>query len=371
MKTWFRLRAARTTAELRLYDEIGAWGITSKDLLAQLDALGQITTLTVRINSPGGDVFDALAIHNALSRHPARVVAHIDALCASAATLIALAADEVRMADNALFMIHEPWTVSMGNSAELLKQSDLLDTTAENIVGIYARKTGADPAEVRDWMRAETWYTAEQALAAGFIDAIDEPLKMAALISHNLAQFRNRPSEKLPMTDPTPVPETPDTPELTVPTPLPDPIPEPEALTAPTIARMCNDAKLAALTPVLLATPHTEAQVKTRITQAQAVRQICTVARQPEKAETLILEGADETAAKLACWDALIARAEAAPVDNSVPAPIADHLPLDERCAAEWQRNPALRAEFGALATYTAYARAHADGKAKTYGGKA
>lgn len=371
MKTWYRLRAARTTAELRLYDEIGAWGITSKNLVAELDALGEITTLTVRINSPGGDVFDALAIHNALSRHPARVVVHIDALCASAATLIALAADEVRMADNGMFMIHEPWTVSMGNSAELLKQSDLLDTTAENIVGIYARKTGMDPTELRDLMRAETWYTAEQALAAGFVDAIDEPLKMAALISHNLNQFRNRPLEKLPMTDPTPVPETPDTPKLTAPTPPPEPIMEPEALAGPTLARMCNDAKLAALTPVLLATPHTETQAKARIAQAQGVRQICTVARQPEKAEALILEGATETDAKLACWNALIARAEAAPVDNSVPAPIADHLPLDERCAAEWQRSPELRAEFGTLAIYTAYTRAQTSGRVKTYGGRA
>lgn len=365
MKTWYRLRAARKTAELLIYEEIGGWGIKSKDLIEKLDALGAITTLTVRINSPGGDVFEALNIHNALTRHSARVTVHIDALCASAATLVALAADEVRMADNGMFMIHEPWTVSMGNSAELLKQSDLLDTVAENVVSIYARKTGLDPAEVRDLMRAETWYTAEQALAAGFIDAIDEPLKLAALISHDLSHFKKQPVEQSPMTDETTAPETPDVPE----TPTPDPIPEPEALTAPTIARMCNDAKLAALTPVLLATPHTEAQVKTRITQAQAVRQICAAARQPERAEALILEGADETAAKLACWDALIARAKAAPVDNSVPAPIADHLPLDERCAAEWQRSPELRAEFGTLAVYQAYSRHLAAGRIKLYGG--
>lgn len=360
MKTWYRLRAARKSAELLLYEEIGAFGVSSKYLVAQLESLGEITDLTVRINSPGGDVFDALAIHNALSRHPARVVACIDALCASAATLVALAADEVRMADNGMFMIHEPWTVSMGNSAELLKKSDLLDTIAQQIVGIYTRKTGADPDTVREWMRAETWYTAEQALAAGFVDVIDEPMKMAALISHNLSQFKNFHSEKLPMTD--------QTPELEAPTP--DPIPEPDALPAPTIARMCNTAKLAVLTPVFLSEPHTEAQVKARLKRAAAVRQICAAARQPEKADALILADADEITAKAACWDALIARSEAALIDNSLPAPLPDHLPLDERCAAEWQRSPELRDEFETLDIYTAYIRAKTSGRVKTYGGK-
>jgi len=225
-KPWYRLRAARKTAELLLYQEIGLGGQTSKDLVERLDALGALDEITVRINSPGGDVFDALAIHQTLSRHPARVVVTVDALCASAATLVALAGDEIRMAENALWMIHEPWTVAMGNSADLLKQSDLLDTVAEQIVSIYVRRTGLTGEEIRDLMRAETWYTAAQALAAGFVDAIDAPLRLAALIRHPLNRFHNLPKEKMTMTE-TALPDLEIT-EVRDPTPTPEPIPEPE-----------------------------------------------------------------------------------------------------------------------------------------------
>ena len=318
MKTWYRLRAARQTAELFLYDEIGGWGINSKDLITQLDDLGTITALTVRINSPGGDVFDALAIHNALNRHPARVTVCIDALCASAATLVALAADEVRMADNAMFMIHEPWTVAMGNSADLLKQSDLLDTVAEQIVNIYARKTGAEPTEVRDWMRTETWYTAEQALAAGFIDAIDEPLKLAALIRHPLTAFKHPPETPMALDAVTPetiaVPETPDAPDV------PETPPAPVALDPVIVSQLCLTANEPALIPHLLkAGIKTEGGVRNALASAQAVRKICAIAKTPELADGLIASGASPDQAKLITWNTLAARDEAAPVDPTPP----------------------------------------------------
>lgn len=322
MKTWFRLRAARKTAELLIYAEIGAWGINSKDLLAQLTALGD-AALTVRINSPGGDVFDALAIYNALIRHPARVTVHIDALCASAATLVALAADEVRMADNAQFMVHEPWTVAMGNNAELLKQADLLDSVAEQIVTIYARKTGADPADIRDWMRAETWYTAEQALAAGFIDAIDEPLKMAALMIHDLSRFKNRPSEILPMTDETVIPETPEIPDTPATPDTPDTPETPEApqtLDPVIVSQLCLAAQEPDLIPLLLKVRvTTETGVKTALASAKAIREICAVAKTPELADGLIASGSSPEQAKLVTWDTLVARSEQQPIDNAAP----------------------------------------------------
>lgn len=346
MKTWYRLRAARKSAELLLYEEIGAFGVSSKYLVAQLESLGEITDLTVRINSPGGDVFDALAIHNALSRHPARVVACIDALCASAATLVALSSDEVRMADNGQFMIHEPWTVAMGNSAELLKQSDLLDTIAQQIVGIYTRKTGADPDTVREWMRAETWYTAEQALAAGFVDVIDEPFRLAALISHSLTQFRNRPLEKLPMTDETTVAATPD-----IPVPAPDPTPEPTQEPAPepvsdaadqvAISQMCLEQKEPGLIPLLLASRLNAAQVQARIDTAREIRQICARVHLPELADGLISSGQSAEQAKVITWNALAARSEQNPVDGTPP----DRKTAITRATLE-TLTPQARAEF-------------------------
>lgn len=326
MKTWYRLRAARKTAELLIYDEIGAWGKTSATLLNELAALGDLTTINVRINSPGGDVFEALAMHNALTRHPAQIITHVDALCASAATFILLAGDEVRMADNAMMMIHEPWTIAGGNAEAFQKQADLLDTIAEQIVNLYARKTGADPTSIREWMQAETWYTADQALAAGFIDAIDVPLKMAALATkHDLSRFKNSPSttpSELSMTDES-TPETPDVPAIpAILATIPTPPPVPDAarpLDAINIVRICNAANEPKLAEILLATPHTAEQVQTRIAQAATIRKICAIARQPELAPGLIAAGADEAAAKLAIWDALVTRDEAAPIDATPP----------------------------------------------------
>lgn len=382
MKTWYRLRASRKKAELLIYDEIGVWGKSSKELINELNDLGDdLVALDVRINSPGGDVFEALAIHNALNRQTAKITTHIDALCASAATLVALAGDEVRMSDNAMWMIHEPWTVAMGNSGDLQKQADVLDTLSEKIVNIYTRKTGADAESVREWMQAETWYDAQQALDAGFVDAVDQPLEIAAMVrQHDVRMFSNYPKGKLmleitepvipeELTEPDAPAESPsgDAPEIPV-------VPGPEAagqLDAVAIARACLDAREPSLMPLLLATPQTETQVKARLAQAAAVRRICTVARQPELADGLIAAGLDEVGAKLATWDRLVTRAEASPVENTLPNEVLTSLPLPERCAAEWNRNPQLRAEFGTLNAYIAYTRAHAEGLIKNLvGGK-
>jgi ATP-dependent protease ClpP protease subunit len=360
MKTWYRLRAARKTAELLIYDEIGAWGKTSTMLLNELAALGDLTTINVRINSPGGDIFEAWAMHNALIRHPAQIITHIDGLCASAATFILLAGDEVRMADNAMLMIHEPWTVASGDAEAMQKQVDLLDTMAEQIVNLYARKTGADPADIRAWMQSETWYTADQALAAGFIDAIDVPIKMAALaVQHDLTRFKNSPSTTPPEK---PMPEnTPKTSDAPTPPPATDAAAR--YLDAVTTSRLCLAAGEPGLIPILLAMQVTEDDVKARVARAAAVRQICAVAKQPDLAVGLIAVDAGEDAAKAATWAALVARDEAAPVDTSPPAAVSAGLSVDDRCAAEWSRDPALRAEFGTLAIYTSYSRAQAAGR--------
>jgi ATP-dependent Clp protease protease subunit len=328
-KPWYRLRAARKTAELLLYQEIGMGGISSKELVEALAALPAVETITVRINSPGGDVFEALAIHNALTRHPARIVVTVDALCASAATLVALAADEVRMAENALWMIHEPWTVAMGNSADLLKQSDLLDTVAEQIVGIYARRTGLSADAVRDLMRAETWYTAAEALAVGFVDAVDEPLRMAALARHPLNRFQNPPKVN-PMTDES---QTPALPEQDITTPAavdpdgstvkesltvaePD---APETLTPVAIYDLCRAEQETALARVLLESPHTLAQVQARLAAAREVRNICRIAKTPELADALIQAGTTPDQAKIATWNYLVERDEKTPIDSTPP----------------------------------------------------
>lgn len=159
-------------AEIVLYDEISDWGVTAEGFRQELEAI-TAKTIHLRINSPGGSVFDALAMFNSLRAHPAHVVSHIDGLAASAATVVALGGNEVRIAANAFFMIHDPWLWTAGNAAQLRKDADLLDKLGGSIVDTYVAKTEATVADVKAWMEAETWFTAAEAVEAGFADALD------------------------------------------------------------------------------------------------------------------------------------------------------------------------------------------------------
>lgn len=175
-----------------LYDEIGAFGAGSKQFLGDIGKLsGQ--HIHLRINSPGGSVVEGTAIYNALRRHKGGVTVHIDALAASMASVIAMAGAPVLIADNALLMIHNPWTVSMGGSEDLRKEADLLDMLKVNLRNAYVRKTGLGETEIQDMMDKETWLDAVDAVALGFADAIEEGVAAAATATpENLrARFDN------------------------------------------------------------------------------------------------------------------------------------------------------------------------------------
>lgn len=170
------LRAATSadTAEILLYDEIGYWGVTAKDFAA---ALAKVTApnVTLRINSPGGDVFDGLAIYAALQSHPATITAVIEGLAASAASFIALAAAKVQMAPNAFMMIHRAWGIGIGNAADMRDMATVLDKIDGQLAAIYAAKSGAPAAEMQALMAGDvdgTWFTADEAKSLGLIDQI-------------------------------------------------------------------------------------------------------------------------------------------------------------------------------------------------------
>lgn len=183
--------AAAGEADVLLYDEIGFWGIQAKPFLQELQAL-DVETIHLRVNSPGGSVFEGIAIANGLRNLDATVVVHIDALAASIASVIALAGDEVLMADNAFLMIHEAWTLSVGNAAQLRADADLLDKIGGSIVDAYVKKTGASVAKVKAWMQAETWFSAQEAKDEGFIDAIEGQSDAEA--SFDLSVFQHAPA---------------------------------------------------------------------------------------------------------------------------------------------------------------------------------
>lgn len=163
-------------ATMRIYEPIdswgGLWGISALEFLEALDQVGDVEEIRLHINSPGGEVWEALAILNNLRQHDARVVAVVDGIAASAASFIACAADETLMAPNSQLMIHDAWGLCVGNAADMHSTGDVLDKVSDNIAAIYADRSGGSVEEWRATMRDEGWYLAQEAVDAGLADKI-------------------------------------------------------------------------------------------------------------------------------------------------------------------------------------------------------
>ena len=152
MKRWYDFRAQARGAEIVIYDEIGAFGIPAKAFLDELKALGPVAELTVRINSPGGSVFDGVAIYNALKRHDAAITVWIDGIAASIASMIAMAGDEVVMPENAMLVLHDPSGLVAGTAADMRAMAEALDRMKAGMVAAYRDKSGRDDAEIEALM---------------------------------------------------------------------------------------------------------------------------------------------------------------------------------------------------------------------------
>lgn len=190
----FVVRNAKSdSAEIDIMDEIGdPWfGVDAKALVGQIRAI-TAKRITVNLNSPGGDYFDGLAIFNALERHPAHVTMQVDGLAASAASIVAMAGDDIVMNQGAQLMIHDAISFAGGNAAALRQRADVLDKCSEDIAGIYAKKTGKPQSEWRDAMKKETWYNAEEAVTVGLATRTSEtpvPEKMEN-VAHDWIEAR-------------------------------------------------------------------------------------------------------------------------------------------------------------------------------------
>lgn len=185
-------------AEVLIYGDIGAsWNeesVEASRFVRDFTAL-DAETVTIRINSIGGSVPDGIAIHNAIRRHPGHKTVVVDGVAASIASLIAMAADTLEMAENATMMIHAPWTMAIGNSVDLRETADVLDTWAAAMATSYARKTGKPQEEMLALLTdgQDHWYTAAEALDAGFADQITEALPLAASARMDLSRFKSVP----------------------------------------------------------------------------------------------------------------------------------------------------------------------------------
>ena len=204
-------------ATLYIYDVIDPyWGVSAKDVIAALAAINGTPDLHMHINSPGGDVFESRAIMAALKRYEGKVIAYVDGLVASAATSIALAADEVVISQGAFFMIHNASSLVWGDKNAMRETADLLEKVEGAIVSDYTGKTGQTEQQVIDWMNAETWFSADEAIANGFCDRLaDTPKTSNASNAWNLAAFANAPQSLRKPTEPDPAPSPAPQPSMT------------------------------------------------------------------------------------------------------------------------------------------------------------
>lgn len=177
---WYDIsNAAGDVAVIRIYDEISWWGVSADMVAAEIAAI-TAGTIEVQINSPGGNVFDGLAIYNALRLHPARIVTRVDGLAASAASAIAQAGDHRIMVSSSQMMIHEAWGACVGNAADMLDMAALLEQQNTVLAELYAERSGGNVDEFRALMAAETWFTAQAAIDAGLADELLVPARQDA-----------------------------------------------------------------------------------------------------------------------------------------------------------------------------------------------
>jgi len=205
----YRVENKADEATFYIYDEISYWGISADQFVKDLNA-SKASTVHIRINSPGGSVFDGTAIYNAIKQHKATTITHVDGLAASISSIIALAGDEVRMADNTFLMIHNPWSIVIGDAQAMREEADLLEKVSNTtIAAVYMAKSGKEKEEILQKMSDETWFTAQEAKEYGLVDVIDEvpdEAKDVKNILFDLEIFANVPDalKKLQNTTPSP-----------------------------------------------------------------------------------------------------------------------------------------------------------------------
>lgn len=191
---WYKIEnISEDEADVLLYDYIG-WPFNEASEFVRMMAGLKQSKITIRINSPGGDVFDANAIYNAIKDHPSKPITRIESLAASAASYIAMAGSKKQAYKNAMMMIHEPMTGMWGNQYELRETADILQQISEQMIDMYADNTNVGKRELKDMLKAETWMTAKVMKEKGFIDAIIEAGK-GTKAAFDLSIFNNLPNE--------------------------------------------------------------------------------------------------------------------------------------------------------------------------------
>lgn len=213
-KKWFNVRAEAEQKEVSVSIRgfIGEWGVSDSELIREIEAAGDVEMINVSINSRGGEVDHGLAIYNYLRTHAALVNVRVDGIAASAASIIAMAGDEITMPANALMMVHNPWTFAMGDAAEMRKTADDLEKIEKALLATYTARAQKNEADIKALLDDETWLTAQEAKELGFADTVEELARPAAVamakamdipaeVMAKLAEIE-KPAPKAPNTPP-------------------------------------------------------------------------------------------------------------------------------------------------------------------------
>lgn len=324
-KTWYAVHASgeatERVIEVFVYGEIGAWGITANQFVQDLRAMDDgVSPVVAAFNSIGGDLFDGLAMHNALSRLGERCTGRIDALAASAASVAVCGAHRVVIAANAMLMIHNPYTYAGGGAEDFRRVADVLDQTLEAIIAAYkAKAPDIDEAELRRMVDAETWLTANEAVALGLADEVGDGIKVKACLGQGavLQRFQHAPAELVAQLDEAPEPD----PDLDpVDPPLVPPVVE-SAKLALMITQRCTAAGISNLVEPLLNSTQLESEeiVLAGLARAKAVNDLCVAARLPEFSAEYVAAGLDAAAVRARLFDKIVTSGKGFEIDNSLP----------------------------------------------------
>jgi ATP-dependent Clp endopeptidase proteolytic subunit ClpP len=194
-KEWYKIKNSTSeVSDVYLFNDIGTFGVTAQSFIDEIKEY-ENQELNIHINSLGGEVFEGMAIYSIIQRRKAKTTVYIEGIAASIASVIALAADEVIMSENSLIMIHNAWGGTQGDAKDMRKQADVLDKITNEIAEVYVKKTRIPYNEIIEMMNEETWLTAEEAVALGFVDSISEPIKVAA--KYDVSKFKNITNKKM------------------------------------------------------------------------------------------------------------------------------------------------------------------------------
>lgn len=339
MPKWYDFKAAAAESEVAsvsIFDDIGYWGVTAQSFINDMKAsIGSAKSLDVEINSPGGSVFDGLAIHNALRNLSASGVAvnvKVMGVAASIASIVAMAGDTITMPENAFMMIHQPWSFAGGNAGELRAEADVLDKLNNSLVAIYTARTGKPEADIRAMLATDTWLSAAEAKEAGFATEVTPAFQATARFDEaRLPENVKAIFAKKVVTPPAAGQRQ---------EPAPTTGPTPQEPFADQVLALATAAQLDAFAPQWAIEHSDITAVQAAISNAREINSLCALAKRPDDAQALIKTGKTVAEARTHLMTALAVVDERTAIDttlkNSTQQATNDAQPPAFSTAAVW-----------------------------------